>query len=314
MKAKRLIRFDWAMKTLLRDKANFDILEGFLSALLEDDEIKILSLLESEMNQVDENDKFTRVDLLVEDSSHRKIYIEIQNTREIDFLESLLYASSKIIVNHQKLGEDFSNISKVISISILYFNLGEGSDYLYKGITEFKGINNGERLVIRKKAEIPESLSPKYSLKEKNIFPEYYLITVDRYKGVIQKKIDEWIYIFKNSEVAEGSTSKNIDKVEQKLAEINMTEIERKRYEKNIINWVRDKDAFRTARIDGREEGKIEEKVTLGLKMLDKGIPDITIQEVIEFTDAQMQILKTGWKNKLSVIEIIKTITDKSMY
>ena len=265
MKAKRLIRFDWAMKTVLRDKANFDILEGFLCALLEDDDIKILSLLESETNQIDENDKFIRVDLLVEDSTHRKIYIEIQNTREIDFLQSLLYASSKIIVDHQKLGNNFANISKVISISILYFNLGDGSDYLYKGITEFKGINNGERLVIKQKTEIPESLSPKYSFREKNIFPEYYLITVDRYKDVIQKKIDEWIYIFKNSEVAEGSTSKNIDKVEQKLAEINMTEVERKRYEKNIINWVRDADAVRTARIDGREEGR-EEGEAIGIQ------------------------------------------------
>jgi len=41
--SKKLIRFDWAMKTLLRDKANFDILEGFLGALLNDDNIKILN-------------------------------------------------------------------------------------------------------------------------------------------------------------------------------------------------------------------------------------------------------------------------------
>jgi hypothetical protein len=28
-----LVRFDWAVKKLLRDKANFDVLEGFLSEL-----------------------------------------------------------------------------------------------------------------------------------------------------------------------------------------------------------------------------------------------------------------------------------------
>ena len=33
-KRMKLIRFDWAMKNLLRDKANFDVLEGFLSVLL----------------------------------------------------------------------------------------------------------------------------------------------------------------------------------------------------------------------------------------------------------------------------------------
>ena len=51
MSKKKLIRFDWAMKTILRDKANFDVLEGFLCALFEDDSIKILNILESESNQ-----------------------------------------------------------------------------------------------------------------------------------------------------------------------------------------------------------------------------------------------------------------------
>ena len=31
-----LIRFDWAMKRLLRDKSNYVVLEGFLSTLLEE--------------------------------------------------------------------------------------------------------------------------------------------------------------------------------------------------------------------------------------------------------------------------------------
>jgi predicted transposase/invertase (TIGR01784 family) len=128
--SQKLIRFDWAMKTILRDKANFDVLEGFLAALLEDDSIEILQLLESEGNQIAEDDKFNRVDLLVQDSQHRKIFIEIQNTRESDYLNFFpllgetqrgLYGSSKIIVENQKLGERFHNISKVISISILYF-------------------------------------------------------------------------------------------------------------------------------------------------------------------------------------------------
>jgi hypothetical protein len=42
----QLIRFDWAIKHLLRNQANFDILKSFLSALLRE-EIRILNLLES---------------------------------------------------------------------------------------------------------------------------------------------------------------------------------------------------------------------------------------------------------------------------
>ena len=44
---KQLIRFDWAMKKLLRHKANFDILEGFLSELLSEN-IKIKQILDTE--------------------------------------------------------------------------------------------------------------------------------------------------------------------------------------------------------------------------------------------------------------------------
>jgi len=258
MSTKKLIRFDWAMKTLLRDKANFDVLEGFLCALLEDDNIKILNILESETNAEDENDKFNRVDLLAQDSQLRKIYIEIQNTRETDYLESLLYATSKIIVEHQNLGEDFKDISKVISISILYFNLGMGDDYIYFGTTEFKGINTGNKFTVKKRVNISQTLEPKFKFVEKKIFPEYYIITVDRYKNIVQKRIDEWIYLIKNSEIAEGSTSKNIDKAEQKLAQINMTEEERKRYEKYLINTAKDRDAINTAKEEGRDERNIE--------------------------------------------------------
>ncbi len=311
--SKKLIRFDWAMKTLLRDKANFDILEGFLGALLNDDDIKILNILESETNPKDEDDKFIRVDLLLQDSQNRKIYIEIQNTRETDYLESLLYASSKIIVEHQKLGKDFSDISKIISISILYFNLGLGDDYLYYGTTNFTGINTGNPLIIRKQVEIPNLFEPKYELVEKHIFPEYYLITVERYKNIISKRIDEWIYIFKNNEVAEGSKSKNIDKAEQKLAEINMKPEDRKRYEKYLINLARDKDVVNTARAEGRDEGKkigLEEGMEKGIekgiekkaretavKLIKKGMSNADIAEITDLSIEEIEKIRESLTN-----------------
>jgi hypothetical protein len=62
---KKLVRFDWAIKHLLRNKANFDVLEGFLSELMHEPEIKIETVLESEGNKQTENDKFNRVDVLV---------------------------------------------------------------------------------------------------------------------------------------------------------------------------------------------------------------------------------------------------------
>jgi predicted transposase/invertase (TIGR01784 family) len=93
--SKRLIRFDWAVKKLLRNKANFVVLEGFLSELLFDD-IKIQKILESESNQETENDKYNRVDILTQNSKNELIIVEIQNTYEIDFFHQMIYGTSKL--------------------------------------------------------------------------------------------------------------------------------------------------------------------------------------------------------------------------
>ena len=52
----QIIRFDWAMKRLLRNKANFGVLEGLLTTL-PGEKIVIQKLLESESNQEDKFDK-----------------------------------------------------------------------------------------------------------------------------------------------------------------------------------------------------------------------------------------------------------------
>ena len=102
-----LISFDWAMKSILRDKANFDVLEGFLSTLLQQ-EITIISLLESESNQKYDRDKFNRVDLLVHDDQNRVFVVEVQHAREPHHLKRLLYGASKLVVKNIDLGNRMS--------------------------------------------------------------------------------------------------------------------------------------------------------------------------------------------------------------
>lgn len=298
---KKLIRFDWAIKHILRDKANFDVLEGFLSALLEDNEIKVLKILESESNQQEENSKFNRVDLLIEDHKGRHIIIEVQNTRESDYLERLLFGSSKTIVDNHALGTPYKNIYKIISISILYFNLGTGDDYIYKGDTVFLGMNTGNPLIVKEKVETTDKYGDvKINFKEKDIFPEYYLIRVEKYQNIIRKSIDEWVYMFKNSEVKEGSKSKNIDKAAQKLLEMNMTEAERKAYDRYLDSLAREKDQLETAKDEGRKEG-IEKGIELGI---DLGI-DLGKESTIIM----------GYKNGLStnLLAIITNLTEEKV-
>ena len=265
MKTQQLIRFDWAIKTILRDKANFDVLEGFLSALLNDD-ITVVQILESESNQENDSQKFNRVDIMVLDSQKRHFIIEIQNESESDYLERLLFGTSKVVVESAKLGDSFKDISKVISISILYFNMGRGDDYIYYGSTQFRGIHTNNPLRIRKRIKTSEK---KYILKdrdiEKEIFPEYYLIHVERFEDKINSDIDEWIYMLKNESIPENFKSKNIDKAREKLKIQQMSEKQRKIYERYLINVVREKDIIETARdegeMKGRKEGLIEGEI-----------------------------------------------------
>lgn len=81
---KKHIRFDWAIKRLLRQKANFGILEGFLSELLKED-VKISEILESESNKEREDSKFNKIDILVKNTADDLMLIEVQNERERDF-------------------------------------------------------------------------------------------------------------------------------------------------------------------------------------------------------------------------------------
>ena len=123
-----MISFDWALKRLLRNKANFGVLEGFLSELLRQN-ITITNILESEGNQEHDKDKYNKVDLLVENDKKELIIIELQFYSQIAYFHRMLYGVSKSIAEHISVGDDYKKIRKVYSINIVYFDLGKGDDY-----------------------------------------------------------------------------------------------------------------------------------------------------------------------------------------
>ena len=119
------IRFDWAAKNILRDKADFTILEGLVSAVL-GEKITITELLESESNQKTKDDKFNRVDIKAKNRKGEIILIEVQLSTELYFLQRVLFGVAKTITEHLKLGKNYRKVKKVYSINILYFDFGEG--------------------------------------------------------------------------------------------------------------------------------------------------------------------------------------------
>ena len=184
----KYIRFDWAMKRLLRDKANFGVLEGFLTTLL-NEEIKINKLLESESNQEDEFDKQNRVDLLAENDKGELFLIEVQNNSEYAYFQRMLFGTSKLVTEYINRGKGYGLIRKIYSINIVYFNLGNGTDVVYHGKTEFRGIHNGELL----------NLSPfqqqKFNVNTvSELYPEYYILKVNDFNKWSKVPLEQWIY------------------------------------------------------------------------------------------------------------------------
>jgi hypothetical protein len=257
-----LVSFDWALKHILRDKANFDVLEGFLSTLL-NEEIRVLSLLESEANQQHDLDKYNRVDLLAVDANAQILIIELQYTWQPSYLKRLLYGTSKLVVENIKVGESFDHVRKVISISILYFPVShEEDDYLYHGKTEFTGLHNNKALwVDMARLPKPDKSQPGLAAEKRaaskavNIFPEYYLIEVEHFQNIIHQPIDEWVYLFKNSQVRDDFRSKNIQAAKEKLLLLHMNEAERKAYEQFQISRANALDVLAGQYQEGIEQG-----------------------------------------------------------
>jgi predicted transposase/invertase (TIGR01784 family) len=250
--SRKLISFDWAIKKLLRSKANFGILEGFLSELLNTD-ITILQVLESESNQEYEKDKYNRVDVKVKNSAGEIIIIEVQYNREYDFLQRICYGVSKDIVEYMQEGMAYSEVSKVISISILYFNLGLGEDYIYKGETQFVGIHLHDQLQLNDKQK---ATFQKQHVAE--IFPEYYLIKVNKFNDVAKNSLDQWVYFLKHAEVKDDFHAKGLDEAKQKLDVMQLDDKQRAAYSAYQEDLHYQASMFDSSYGDGKKDG-IEE-------------------------------------------------------
>ena len=248
----RYIRFDWAIKRLLRNKANFGVLEGLLTVLLGKG-IHIIDILESEGNQQSGDDKFNRVDIKARNSEDEIILVEVQITREIYFLERILYGVAKAITEHIELGDVYSEVKKVYSISILYFDIGKGDDYLYHGQNSFVGVHTGDLLQVttKEKDAIVRRLPSE-------IFPEYFLIRVNEFNKVAVTPLEEWIDYLKSGHIRPDTQAPGLAEARQKLIYYNMDKTEREAYDRHVDAIMIQNDVLGTAKFEGLMEGRME--------------------------------------------------------
>ena len=248
----KYIRFDWAIKRLLRQKANFGVLEGFLTVFL-GEPITIVEILESESNQASADDKFNRVDIKARNSKGDIIIIEVQNTRELYYLERVLYGVAKAITEHINLGNSYEQVKKVYSISILYFDLGLGSDYLYHGQNQFVGVHTKDLLQIRSKER-----DAIVSRLPSEIFPEYILIRVNEFDRVAVTPLDEWMRYLKDGVIAADTSAPGLGEAREKLKYYSMSPEDQRAYDEHLNAVMIQNDVLNTAKLEGRAEGRAE--------------------------------------------------------
>ena len=260
------IRFDWAMKRLLRNKANYAVLEGLLTTLLEE-KVTIQKLLESESNQEDEFDKYNRVDMLAENSKGELVLIEIQNNNEYAYFQRMLFGASKLVTEYINRGQGYDKVRKVYSINIVYFSLGHGKDFVYHGKTEFVGIHEGDVL------ELSPFQKQTFKVdKVSQLYPEYYILKVNDFNRVAKTPLEEWIYYLNTGNVPENATAPGLNAVKERLKLDRMSREELNAYYKHLDNIVILRDYIETERAEGRAEGRAETQTAIARNLKSLGM------------------------------------------
>jgi predicted transposase/invertase (TIGR01784 family) len=260
-----LISFDYALKRLLRNKANYEVLEGFLSELLMRD-LSVKTIGESEGNREHAKDKYNKVDILVESASGEILLIELQFMPEIDFLQRMLYGTSKTITERMVRGAEYLEVKKVYSINIVYFDLGQGEDYVYHGRTHFTGLHRKDELRLSKAQR--DAFGRETA---GDIYPEYYILKVNSFDDVAKDRLDEWIYFLKHNVIKDEFKARGLEKAREVLDRDNLTPEEQRAYDYMEDQRSEDRSMIASSklegRIEGREEGREErEKLTKELE------------------------------------------------
>ena len=289
-----IISFDYATREILRDKANFNILSGFLTELLEKP-VTVLEVLDSEVNatnpatqeekvgktgkirKVRKTGKASRMDLKAKMDDGEIAVFEIQYFDIVDFMGKILFNACMAVVEQIRTGMMY-DIKKVYSINISYYGFDADDEYVFTAtLNEFKGIHYEEVIPFSQK------LNPKEDAP-KEIHPEYFLILPNKFeeeeerkrksrhrikefvtKKPSKSKFDEWVYVLKHSVVKSEFTAAGIQACGEKLDILKMTPEERAAYKTELKAMAMQKSVLQTAKIKGRAEGEV-----IGLKKGEK--------------------------------------------
>jgi len=255
----KYVRFDWAIKRILRDKANKEVLEGLITVLL-GEAVTITEILESASNKDRFEDKTNRVDVKAKTAAGELIIVEVQLTKERDFFQRILFGTSTSIIEQIGMSQQYSIIKKIYSINILYFDFGCGDDYAYHGVTTFRGMTKKDsvlKLNHESERKYLRKTTARMTMPEE-VFPEYFLLMISHFNEVARTPIEEWMQYLKDAVISDDTTTPGLQAAREKLAYMSMTEREQREYREYMVSVHAARDAWETLRDESRAEGHAE--------------------------------------------------------
>jgi predicted transposase/invertase (TIGR01784 family) len=275
-KDKPLVSFDYAIKYLLKDKGDYGIIEGFISALLRTQgykDVQIIALLDSESNKEDPAHKRSLADLIVEDRDHNKYIVEIERNFKASFIHKACFNTSRLIVDNLSQGADYMKILKIFHISLLYFPVGDSP--IYHGKTTIDAVNYNKESSIQIKTK-------KNIFDVTDIFPEYFFISIPLFNDLLKSEIDEWLYVLKHDHVPENFSSPYLAQVLEKLNVLKMTKSEKDEYFHYMKQVYDARDTSDAAEAKGEARGEEKKAIAMAKKMLRDNEP---IEKIIRYTE-----------------------------
>jgi len=196
----------------------------------------------------------------------------------------MLFGTSKLVVDNMAEGMVYSKIKKIISVNIVYFDLGHGDDYIYYGATSFTGIHKNDKLGLSEQEKKVFNAA-----QIERIYPEYYIIKVNKFDDIAKNTLDEWINFLKNEEVKEGSKAKGLPEAKEELDKLKLSKEAMTEYERDLTNWRDNESAMSSKFLEGE------------LKGIEKGEANKDKYAYEKVKEKEMDIARNCLKNGMSI-------------
>ncbi len=269
---------DYGFKKLFGEEINKDLLLDFLNELLREEQGQIIDLtyLKTEQLGTTEMDRKAIFDLYCENEKGEKFIVELQKTKQNFFKDRTVYYSTFPIREQAKRADWDYELKAVYAIAILDFVFESDKKDENKFRYDVKLTEQESHDVFYDKLTFIYLEMPKFNK------------TVEE----LETRFEKWLYVIKNLNKLDRIPDKLREKIFDKLfdsAEIAKFSNDQVRSYEDSLKYYRDlKNSIDSA----KEEGKIEGKIEIAKKALEKGLSIYDISELTGLTALEIKSLQ----------------------